>query len=127
MKGSLDMKPHMQVARVAAVGLGLSAAAILIALFTTLATPAGAAQPGNVEISIDNFSFSPATVTIKPGTTVKWVNRDDIPHTIVDKELGFKSKALDTDDAFAHAFEKPGEVEYFCSLHPHMVGHIIVQ
>lgn len=75
------------------------------------------------EISIDNFTFCPAEV----GTVVKWVNRDDIPHTVVEKSLAFRSKALDTDDTFTHRFYDVGEVDYFCSLHPHMTGRIIVK
>lgn len=80
-----------------------------------------------VEIHIDNFAFTPAEVTIAPGTTVKWVNRDDIPHTVVEKAIAFKSKPMDTDDSYTHTFETAGDVDYFCSLHPHMTGKIIVK
>ena len=80
-----------------------------------------------VEISIDNFTFAPAALTISAGTTVRWTNRDDIPHTVVEKSLRFRSKALDTNDTFTHQFNDTGEVDYFCSLHPHMTGKIIVK
>jgi len=89
------------------------------------ATPAVAAAPATVKI--DNFTFSPATLTIPVGTTVTWVNGDDIPHVVAEKNRVFKSKTLDTDDKFTFTFSTPGTVEYFCSLHPHMVGKIIVQ
>ena len=61
------------------------------------------------------------------GDTVTWTNRDDIPHTVVAKNLVFKSKAMDTDDAYSFTFTTPGEYAYFCSLHPHMTGIIVVQ
>jgi plastocyanin len=80
-----------------------------------------------IEIHIDNFAFTPAEVTISPGTTVTWVNRDDIPHAIAEKGLAFKSKAMDTDESFTHTFDAAGEIDYFCSLHPHMTGKIIVK
>ena len=81
----------------------------------------------SIEIHIDNFAFTPAEVTIAPGTTVKWINRDDIPHTVVEKAISFKSKPMDTDESYSHTFETVGDVEYFCSLHPHMIGKIIVK
>jgi plastocyanin len=80
-----------------------------------------------VEVAISNFTFTPNELTIAPGTTVKWVNHDDIPHLVGEKALAFKSKALDTNDSFTFTFTKPGVVEYFCVLHPHMTGKIIVK
>ena len=76
---------------------------------------------------IDNFSFSPATLEIKAGTTVTWTNADDIPHTVVSTDKVFKSKALDTDDKFSFTFDKPGTYPYFCSLHPKMTAKVVVQ
>ena len=80
-----------------------------------------------VEVIISNFTFTPSALTITPGTTVKWVNHDDIPHLVAEKGLAFKSPALDTNDAFSFTFTKPGDVEYFCVLHPHMTGKISVK
>lgn len=84
-----------------------------------------AQQPG--EVTIDNFTFGPPELTVAVGTTVKWVNHDDIPHTVVDKNKAFRSKALDTDDAFSFTFASAGTFDYFCGLHPHMVGKIVVR
>src|SRR5258706_6783874 len=78
-------------------------------------------------VVIDNFSFSPTGLTIPAGTTVVWTNHDDIPHTVVENNKKFKSKALDTDDAFSYTFSEPGIYEYFCSLHPKMTAKIIVE
>jgi len=80
-----------------------------------------------VEVAISNFTFTPNQLTIGPGTTVKWVNHDDIPHLVAEKALAFKSQALDTNDSFSFTFTKPGDVEYFCVLHPHMTGKITVK
>ena len=91
------------------------------------ATALQEAKAAPVEVKIDNFSFSPATITVPAGTTVRWTNRDDIPHTVVsDKEI-FKSKTLDTDDQFSYTFTKPGTYDYFCSIHPKMTGKVVVQ
>jgi plastocyanin len=65
-------------------------------------------------------------MTVPVGTTVTWVNMDDIPHLIVEKSGAFRSKALDTNDRFSHTFDQAGVVEYYCGLHPHMIGKIIV-
>jgi plastocyanin len=112
------------------LGLSLAAAMIFVAseraAFAAPA-PVAAAAAAAVTVKIDNFTFGPATVTIKPGTTVSWVNNDDIPHAVVAVDHSFKSKVLDTGDRFDFTFAKPGEYAYFCSLHPHMVGKIVVK
>jgi plastocyanin len=79
------------------------------------------------KVAIDNFSFSPAEVTIPAGSTVVWVNRDDVPHTVVSNTKTFSSKALDTDDQYSHVFATAGTYPYYCSVHPHMTGQIIVK
>jgi len=81
------------------------------------------------EVKIDNFTFGPAALTVPVGTTVTWINKDDIPHTVVstDDPKAFKSKVLDTDEKFSFTFSKPGTFPYFCSIHPKMTGKVIVQ
>lgn len=79
------------------------------------------------EIKIDNFSFAPIKVTVPAGSTVKWTNRDDIPHTVVSEDtVTFKSQVLDTDQEFTHTFHKAGTYRYFCSVHPRMTAEIVV-
>ena len=92
-----------------------------------LAFGAVAAQDATNVITIDNFTFSPKELTVTVGTTVKWVNHDDIPHTVVEKKTTFRSKALDTDDSYSYTFTSAGAFDYFCGLHPHMVGQITVK
>src|SRR5580698_8940842 len=81
----------------------------------------------SAEVKIDNFVFGPAAITVPVGTTVTWINRDDIPHTVVSTDKVFKSKVLDTDEKFSFTFTKPGEYPYFCSIHPKMTGKVVVQ
>ncbi len=88
---------------------------------------ASVARAANIEVTIDNFSFNPQQVTVKAGDTVTWVNHDDIPHTATSKTGVFRSKALDTDDKFSFTFATPGSYAYFCALHPHMTGSIVVE
>jgi plastocyanin len=86
-----------------------------------------AAQDATNVITIDNFTFTPKELTVAVGTTVKWVNHDDIPHTIANKDKAFRSQALDTDDSYSFTFTSAGTFDYFCGLHPHMVGKVIVK
>jgi plastocyanin len=114
-------------------GLVLGAVAVTALLAAALpeltaageAVVAAAASPATVKI--DNFTFAPATLTVTAGTTVTWKNEDDSPHRIGDKNGTFKSAALDTDDTFSHTFAAPGEYPYICTIHPYMVGKIIVK
>jgi plastocyanin len=93
----------------------------------TQAPQLAAAAAGTV--TIDNFAFAPAILTVAPGTKVTWNNKDEEPHTVMSADGGmtFKSPALDTDDKFVFTFDKSGTYKYFCSIHPHMVGTIVVK
>jgi len=83
---------------------------------------------GKFQVKIDNFSFGPATLTVPAGTTVTWVNHDDVPHNIVSSEgKTLKSPVLDTDQKFSYTFSQPGTYAYFCGIHPRMTGKVIVQ
>ena len=86
-----------------------------------------APTPAAAAVTIGNFTFKAQVLTVKPGTTVTWTNADDIPHTVTSNTGAFKSKVLDSGDKFSFTFAKPGQFGYFCSLHPHMTGTIIVK
>ncbi len=104
------------------------AAAFAAALLAAAAGfPAVSAQAADTNINIDQFAFTPQRVTVKAGATVVWSNDDDVPHTVASSTKAFKSKALDTSDKFSFTFTTPGVYEYFCSLHPHMTGTIVVE
>lgn len=86
------------------------------------------AGASRVEVGIDNFSFLPKEITVPVGTTVTWTNHDDVPHVVASADDQFKkSAALDTDESFSHTFTAAGNYIYFCSIHPHMTGKIIVK
>ena len=108
--------PRLRFALAAAAAAAFSAAAL---------TAAVAASPAAV--TIDNFNFSPMTLTVAAGTTVTWTNNDDIPHTVRAVDGSFHSKPLDTADSYSFTFAKPGVYSYFCSVHPKMVGKVIVK
>ena len=92
-----------------------------------IAARAAAAEDKAVEVAIDNFAFRPSTLTVAPGTRVTWTNRDEEPHLVVSRTAGlFKSPPLDTNDTFSFVFADKGSYEYFCTLHPHMIGTIVV-
>jgi len=92
------------------------------------ATPATRlAKAEGPQVTIDNFTFSPATLTVPSGTTVTWTNQDDMVHTVTEANRGFSSKGLETGDTYAHTFTAPGTYTYFCALHPRMTATVIVK
>ncbi len=88
-----------------------------------------AAAPQDTAVNIDNFAFTPAEITIAPGTTVVWTNRDDIPHTVTGADVPrlFGSNPMDTGDHYTYRFDHAGRFAYFCSLHAHMTGVVVVK
>ncbi len=112
--------------------LGLTALCVIAADLLVVGQKSFGASPqekpaSSAEVKVDNFSFGPATLTISAGTKVTWINRDDIPHTVVSDDKVFKSPVLDTDEKFSYTFTKAGTYPYFCSIHPKMTGKVIVQ
>jgi plastocyanin len=101
------------------------ALAMVVVLHPTRAKSEDKASP--LEVRVDNFTFGPDTLTVPVNSTVTWVNKDDLPHVIASADGVFKSKALDTDDKYSYTFTKAGTYAYFCSIHPKMVGKIVVQ
>ena len=107
--------------------------ALLIALGAPLPCLADAATaetvaPSKVQkVAIRNFAFTPQVIVIAPGTTIVWTNGDEDPHTVTANDKSFHSAAMDTGERFSFTFTRPGEVAYFCSLHPHMTGKVVVK
>jgi plastocyanin len=99
-----------------------TAAALLFAL-----SMAANADGTEIKISAKNFMFSPASVTVKAGATVTWVNMDEEPHTVFSDAGLFRSSALDTKDSFSFKFDQPGTYHYLCTIHPRMMGTIVVE
>jgi plastocyanin len=110
--------------------LGIAGLVIMLLMVAGRANGSGSASMDDkapVEIKIDNFVFSPNTLTVPVGSTIHWTNHDDIPHNVVSEDKSFKSKVMDTDEGFSYTFAKPGTYTYFCSIHPKMTGKIVVQ
>jgi plastocyanin len=112
----------------------LCGAVAVIALSTAALPDLGTGHEAMVKVAatsatvtIDHHAFAPAALTIAVGTTVTWRNADDTPHTVTEKNRVFRSDGLDTGDSFSHTFTTPGDYTYFCSLHPFMVGEIVVK
>ncbi len=97
-------------------------AGIVVAITSCLAMAAD--TPG---VTIDNFKFAPVPLVVKAGTTVTWMNHDDIPHSVVIPSLQVKSHPMDTDESFAYKFDKAGTYAYICGLHPFMHGQVEVK
>jgi plastocyanin len=104
--------------------LALGAMAVLIA---GALSASGRIYAADMEVKIENFTFNPQQITVKAGATVTWINHDDIPHTVTSQTGAFRSKAMDTGDKFSFTFATPGTFPYFCALHPHMTGSIVVE
>ncbi len=96
----------------------------LILLGCLLISPSLWAQ--DVQINIKEFMYSPKDLVVAVGSKVTWVNDDQVPHTIVETNKVFHSAALDTQDNFSYTFTSPGTYQYFCTLHPQMIGTVIV-
>jgi plastocyanin len=109
--------------------LGFAALAIMILMVVGRSRTLGATMDDKpaTQVKIDNFVFSPNSLTVPAGSTIRWTNQDDIPHNIVSADKSFKSKVLDTDETFTYTFTKPGTYAYFCSIHPKMTGKVVVQ
>jgi plastocyanin len=96
-----------------------------LAACVSLATPAAAVETARIEVK--EFMFTPTTLTVSVGSQVTWVNKDDEPHTVVSDTGVFRSGAIDTDESFSFTFDKPGTYHFTCSIHPRMVGTIVVK
>jgi plastocyanin len=104
-------------------------AAAMLGGLAALAVTGPGARAAEARVMIDNFSFSPAELVVARGTHITWTNRDDIPHTVTSRDDPhvLKSPALDTEDSFAVTLDAPGTYHYFCTLHPHMQGTVVVR
>jgi plastocyanin len=104
----------------------VAAAAAALLLGAALPAPAAdAAKPAVVHIR--NFAYVPATITVRPGTTIMFVNDDNEPHTVTATNKSFDSDGLDTHESWKHTFAKAGSFNYFCEMHPYMKGTVVVK
>jgi plastocyanin len=94
-------------------------------------TPAPEAQApsvaGDNQVTIQNFSFGPGSLTVSAGATVTWTNSDSVTHTVTASDASFDSSNLKPGEQFSFKFSAPGTYSYHCSIHPFMTGQIVVQ
>jgi plastocyanin len=110
------------------IGSRLLIAALSLAILGGMGSSiAAAAETDATKVVIKDFMFMPMSLTVKAGSTVTWVNMDDEPHTVVSNTQLFRSGALDTKETFSFKFTEPGTYHFTCSIHPRMVGAIVVQ
>jgi plastocyanin len=107
--------------------LWLALTLVLVGVIFTGYSRTAPANTEENEIVIQNFAFEPSTLTVKAGTKVTWVNRDDEPHTATATDKRFNSKTLENGDRFSTEFTEPGTYKYYCALHPKMTGQVIVK
>jgi amicyanin len=103
------------------------AGTVVAALLLVSAGPARPQQETGPRVEIKAHGFGSAELTVRPGTTVTWINHDDDPHTVTSTENVFRSPGLDTDETYSYTFTKPGTYTYFCTLHPMMTGKVVVR
>ncbi|PMS35352.1 plastocyanin [Trinickia symbiotica] len=129
-------RTNLQLARRRVVSVCLAAGALVPFVFLAPAARAGdtaAPSPSGgkattYNVEIRNFAFEPKEITVPAGARIVWVNRDEEPHLVVSVGGAFKpSQALDTNDSFATVLAKPGTYQYYCGIHPMMVGRIVVR
>ena len=93
---------------------------------TPAASSTFAAPVAATSVVISNFSFSPQVISVKPGVEVTWTNRDADAHTVTFDADRTGSQAFQNGESYRHTFSTPGTYRYHCSIHPYMVGEVIV-
>ena len=97
-----------------------------IAVQRVAATTGAEHVGGSSHVTIRNFAFEPAQITVKAGQRVNWQNDDGAPHGLVFKDGGAGIDLLLPGKSFARTFDKPGTYDYVCSVHPYMTARVTV-
>jgi plastocyanin len=105
----------------------LAAVSVAMLWWVAACSPSTAGTPDPSRIVVKDFMFAPMALTVNAGSTVTWANMDDEPHTVVSDTGLFRSGAIDTNESFSFKFDKPGTYHFTCSIHPRMVGTVVVQ
>ena len=105
----------------------LTAVSVAMLWWGATCSPSTAGPADPTRILVKDFMFVPTSLTVKAGSTVTWANMDDEPHSVVSDTGLFRSGAMDTNEIFSFKFEQPGTYHFTCSIHPRMVGTIVVQ
>ena len=84
-------------------------------------------SPPQVEVTIEDYTFTPTKLNITVGTTVIWYNNDPVIHTVTARDGSFDSGSLSMDETFSHTFQEKGSFDYYCIPHPYMTGVVTVE
>lgn len=98
----------------------------LLVIGLLLGVTSAGAQSNQQTVSIRDFSFEPAQLSVEPGTTVTWTNEGNEPHTVTADNGLFDSGVLYPGDSYSVQFDGMGTLSYYCTLHPSMTGGITV-
>ena len=79
------------------------------------------------KVSIANFTFVPAEITIAPGESVTWTNDDGAPHGLEYADGAKGTDLLLPGASFSRQFDRPGTYDYSCAVHPYMTGRVVVR
>ena len=107
-------------------GCGAPKTQVAAAPKASAAVSVQAAPVATSSVAIQDFDFKPAAITVLAGTTVTWTNKDVEQHTVTARDKSFNSDAIAGDKTFSVTSDKAGSYEYFCQIHPHMVGTVVV-
>jgi plastocyanin len=91
------------------------------------ASGGSAAAPGGSTVEINNFAFTPASLTVSAGTSVSWKFDDSTQHTVTADDNSFTSEAMGDGQTYTHTFDTKGTLAYHCSIHPFMKGSVEVK
>ena len=98
----------------------------------TVMAGVGVQSPGAANVTIKLFQYQPGRIQVRPGTTVTWLNEDEISHTVTaaveeGKGGGFDASLDGKGKSFSFTFSQPGVYSYYCDRHEHMRGEIEVR
>jgi plastocyanin len=106
---------------------GMSGMPLMPGAPTSASATATASAPVTANaVSIGNFAFVPATLTVAVGSTVTWTNQDEEPHTVVANDGSFRSPGMGSQATYSHTFATAGKFDYVCSIHPFMHATVVV-
>jgi len=88
--------------------------------------PTATATSTPAAVAIIDFGFSPQTISVAAGSTVRWTNTGNAPHTATSDASGFDSGTLNHNDTYSYTFMTPGSYPYHCAIHTNMTGTITV-
>lgn len=100
---------------------------IIVSLAMVWACKKDSSGTNKNEVSIEGMAFNPSTITAKTNTTITWINKDAVDHTVTSNDGLFDSGALVKNGSYSYTFTTAGTYNYHCSIHPNMTGKVVIQ